>query len=60
MNTFATITSYYPVLDNITTPVMYALTIAGGILVAVYIAGILTDKKAGGEKAEVKITSSEA
>ena len=60
MNTFATVTSYYPVLDKITTPVMYALTIAGGILVAVYIAGILTDKETSGKKAEVKITSSEA
>jgi Predicted metal-dependent membrane protease len=59
MNTFATVTSYYPVLDKITTPVMYALTIAGGILVAVYIAGILTDKKTSGKMAEVKITSTE-
>jgi len=57
MNTFATITSYYPVLDNMTVPVMYALTIGGGILVAVYITGILTDKKTVGKKAEVQITS---
>jgi len=63
MNTFAMIVSYFPVLDKLSTAGVYILTAVGGILVAVYVAGILMDKKAltaDSEKTEVVVTSSKS
>ena len=60
MNTYAMVVSYFPVLDKLTKGGMIALTVIGGLMMAVYIAGILTDKENGKEKAEVKILSSKA
>lgn len=59
LNTFAMIVSYFPVLEKLTTGGMIALTVAGGIVMAVYVFGILTDKGSD-RKAEVKILSSKA
>ncbi len=55
MNTFATVTGYTGILEKISDPVGIALTVAGGILLVVYIAGILTDKQA--PKAQVTVSS---
>lgn len=59
MNTYAMVVSYFPVLENITYPVMYTLTAVGGILMAVYVVGILKDKNySDKEQAKVAITES--
>lgn len=59
MNTYAMVVSYFPVLENITYPVMYTLTTVGGILMAVYVVGILKDKNySDKEQAKVAITES--
>lgn len=59
MNTFAMIVSYFPVLENMTNLVMYILTAVGGILMAVYVVGILKDKIAPSkDQAKVVITES--
>lgn len=59
MNTYAMVVSYFPVLENITYPVMYTLTAVGGILMAVYVVGILKDKiYSDKEQAKVAITES--
>ena len=55
MNTYGMVVSYFPVLEKLTNTGMYILTAAGGILLAVYIVGILTDKSSSKEKAEVKV-----
>ncbi|MBR4914541.1 MAG: CPBP family intramembrane metalloprotease [Clostridiales bacterium] len=55
MNTYGMVVSYFPVLEKLTNTGMYILTAAGGILLAVYIVGILTDKNSSKEKAEVTI-----
>ena len=55
MNTFGMVVSYFPVLEKLNNVGMYVLTIAGGILLAVYIVGILTDKGSAQDKAEVKV-----
>ena len=55
MNTYGMVCSYFPVLEKISNTGMYILTAIGGIMLAVYIAGILTDKNASKEKAEVTI-----
>lgn len=58
MNTFAMVVSYYPVLSGMTETVMYILTAVGGILVAVYVAGILMDKSdLEKSKTDVRISS---
>ena len=60
MNTFAMVVSYFNVLSELTETGVYVLTAAGGILVAVYIAGILIDSKASSDdagKPEVIISS---
>ena len=56
MNTFATVTGYTGILEKISDPAGIALTVIGGLLLVVYVAGILTDKKA--PKAEVTVSSS--
>lgn len=59
MNTYAMVVSYFPVLENITYAVMYTLTVVGGILMAVYVVGILKDKNySDKEQAKVAITES--
>lgn len=59
MNTYAMVVSYFPVLENITYAVMYTLTAVGGILMAVYVVGILKDKNySDKEQAKVAITES--
>ncbi len=59
MNTYAMVVSYFPVLENITYPVMYTLTAVGGILMAVYVVGILKDKNnSDKEQAKVVVTES--
>ena len=55
MNTYGMVVSYFPVLEKLTNTGMYILTAVGGILLAVYIVGILTDKGSSKEKAEVKV-----
>ena len=55
MNTYGMVVSYFPVYENLTNTVMYILTAVGGILLAVYVVGILTAKSSSKEKAEVKI-----
>ena len=55
MNTYGMVVSYFPVLEKLNNTGMYILTSVGGILLAVYIAGILTDKGSSKEKAEVKV-----
>ena len=55
MNTFGMVVSYFPVLEKLNNVGMYVLTIIGGILLAVYIVGILMDKGSAQDKAEVKI-----
>lgn len=55
MNTYGMVVSYFPVYENLTNTVMYILTAIGGIMLAVYVAGILADKSSSKEKAEVKI-----
>ncbi len=55
MNTFGMVVSYFPVLEKLNNVGMYVLTIAGGILLAVYIVGILMDKGSAQDKAEVKV-----
>ena len=55
MNTYGMVVSYFPVLEKLNNTGMYILTAVGGILLAVYIAGILTDKGSSKEKAEVKV-----
>ena len=53
------VVSYFPVLENITYAVMYTLTAVGGILMAVYVVGILKDKNySDKEQAKVAITES--
>lgn len=61
VNTFAMIATYFPVLDSMTEEVMLGLTIGGGVLVAVYVFGVITDKSAVASigKAEVVITAAE-
>lgn len=59
MNTYAMVVSFFPVLENITYAVMYTLTAVGGILMAVYVVGILKDKNySDKEQAKVAITES--
>ncbi len=57
VNLFGIVTTYFPVLDNMAEEVMLGLTIVGGVLVAVYVFGVLTDKSApvNTSKAEVVI-----
>ena len=55
MNTYGMVVSYFPVLEKLTNTGMCILTAVGGILLAVYIVGILTDKGSSKEKAEVKV-----
>ena len=55
MNTYGMVCSYFPVLEKLSNTGMYILTAIGGIMLAVYIAGILTDKNSSKEKAEVTI-----
>ena len=55
MNTFGMIVSYFPVLEKLNNTGMYVLTAVGGILLAVYIVGILMDKDSSRNKAEVKV-----
>lgn len=55
MNTYGMVVSYFPVLEKLSNTGMYILTAVGGILLAVYIVGILTDKNSGKEKAEVTV-----
>ena len=55
MNTFGMIVSYFPVLEKLNNAGMYVLTAVGGILLAVYIVGILMDKGSSRNKAEVKV-----
>lgn len=55
MNTYGMVVSYFPVLEKLNNTGMYILTSVGGILLAVYIVGILTDKGSSKEKAEVKV-----
>lgn len=55
MNTYGMVCSYFPVLEKLSNTGMYILTAIGGIMLAVYIVGILTDKSSSKEKAEVKI-----
>ena len=55
MNTFGMIVSYFPVLEKLNNTGMYVLTAVGGILLAVYIVGILMDKGSTKNKAEVKV-----
>lgn len=55
MNTFGMVVSYFPVLEKLNNVGMYVLTIVGGILLAVYIVGILMDKGSSQNKAEVKV-----
>ena len=55
MNTYGMVVSYFPVLEKLTNTGMYILTAVGGILLAVYIVGILTDKGSSKEKADVKV-----
>ena len=59
MNTFAMVVSYYPVLANMTSGVMLALTIGGGIVLAGSVLAILLDKGSASakNKAEVVISS---
>lgn len=58
INTFSVVDAYFSPLDGMTPTVMLILTIAGGILLAVYAAGIFTDKNSPAKKkAEVIITS---
>ena len=57
MNLFGMITTYFPVLNGMTEEVMLGLTIGGGVLVAVYAAGILMDRNVPANKAEVVITA---
>ena len=55
MNTFGMVVSYFPVLEKLNNVGMYVLTIAGGILLAVYVVGMITDKNSDKEKAVVKV-----
>jgi len=55
MNTFATVSGYTSILEKLSEPAGIALTVIGGILLVVYIAGILTDKQA--PKAQVTVSS---
>lgn len=55
MNTFGMIVSYFPVLEKLNNTGMYVLTAVGGILLAVYIVGMLMDKGSSKNKAEVKV-----
>ena len=59
MNTFAMVVSYYPVLANMTSGVMLALTIGGGLVLAGSVFAILLDKGSASakNKAEVVISS---
>ena len=59
MNTFATITSYFPIFDNMNMLVMTGLTIGGGVVLAGALAAIIMDKKvtSGRNKAEVTVSS---
>ena len=59
MNIFGTVTSYFPIFDNTSDTVMTILTIAGGVVLAGAIAGIILDKNktSGGNKAEVTVSS---
>ena len=60
INSFATITNAIPAFNDMTEPVLIALTVIGGILLAVYFAGILTDKSSAKKKADVSVTSVKA
>ena len=62
VNTFGMVVSYYPVLKNLTSGGLIALTIAGGALLTVYVVGILLDKGSHekNKKATVVISSSKA
>ena len=55
MNTYGMVCSYFPVLEKLSKTGMYILTAIGGIMLAVYIVGILTDKNSSKDKAEVTI-----
>ena len=55
MNTFGMIVSYFPVLEKLNNTGMYVLTAVGGILLAVFIVGILMDKGSSKNNAEVKV-----
>ena len=55
MNTYGMVCSYFPVLEKLNNTGMYILTAIGGIMLAVYIVGILTDKSAAKDKAEVTV-----
>ena len=55
MNTYGMVCSYFPVLEKLSNTGMYILTAIGGIMLAVYIVGILTDKSAAKDKAEVTV-----
>ena len=55
MKTFGMIVSYFPVLEKLNNTGMYVLTAVGGILLAVYIVGMLMDKGSSKNKAEVKV-----
>ena len=55
MNTYGMVCSYFPVLEKISNTGMYILTAIGGIMLAVYIIGILTDKSSSKDKAEVTV-----
>ena len=55
MNTYGMVCSYFPVLEKLSNTGMYILTAIGGIMLAVYIAGILTDKSSSKDKAEVTV-----
>ncbi len=55
MNTYGMVCSYFPVLEKLSKTGMYILTAIGGIMLAVYIVGILTDKSSSKDKAEVTV-----
>ena len=55
MNTYGMVCSYFPVLEKLSNTGMYILTAIGGIMLAVYIIGILTDKSSSKDKAEVTV-----
>ena len=55
MNTYGMVCSYFPVLEKLSNTGMYILTAIGGIMLAVYIVGILTDKSSSKDKAEVTV-----
>ena len=55
MNTFAMVVSYYPVLENMNEGIMYALTAAGAVLLAVYVVGFFMERGKVSDKPKAEV-----